>query len=276
MDTEAPRSYREENLTFSYKIDQRPDPAKREFELHIHDYYELFCFLAGHAEYVVEGNVYPLTPGSILLMRPGELHRVRILSEHPYKRCVFQFSPDILPDDRLRTTLLRPYDQRPLGKQNLYTPDAFSQPLAAEIIPSLTHSGLNGDMGRAKVLCHLMLMMTCIADVFEARGEEGVAGSAIEPIIIYINTHLSEDLGIPQLCAKFYLSESHINRLFRQYTRLSVGQYIQAKRLHRARSLLTDGYKAGEVCQMCGYRDYSAFYRAYRKTFGVTPGAKDG
>jgi len=41
-----------------------------DYALHCHNFYEVFYFLSGDADYLVEGVNYQPTPGSVLLLSP--------------------------------------------------------------------------------------------------------------------------------------------------------------------------------------------------------------
>ena len=45
---------------------------------HTHDCCELYLFLRGKCTYMVENGIFPLSFGSVLYTRPGELHSVRV------------------------------------------------------------------------------------------------------------------------------------------------------------------------------------------------------
>ncbi len=79
-----------EELYFRYVVDETPDD--RGFTMHIHEKCEIYCFVSGNAEYLVEGARYPLKTGSVLIMRSAESHRVRILSSEKFERYAVNFS----------------------------------------------------------------------------------------------------------------------------------------------------------------------------------------
>jgi len=62
--------YEDSDLMLHHTLTDNPSEAM--FPLHAHDRYELYCFLHGQGYYTVEGHDYPLSPGSLLMMRDGE------------------------------------------------------------------------------------------------------------------------------------------------------------------------------------------------------------
>ena len=93
----------------------------------------------------------------------------------------------------------------------------------------------------------------------------------IERALSYINEHLSEDLSVDTLAGQVYISKYHFMRRFKELTGCSVHQYITQKRLLAAARLLRAGVSAQNACARCGFQDYSAFQRAFRRQFGMTP-----
>lgn len=83
--------------------DRNPDP--KHFQMHIHNDYEIFCFLSGDTNYIVEGSVYPLHKGDFILIRSAEAHRIQLLSSATYRRIVINFLP-AKPLDPFAETLL--------------------------------------------------------------------------------------------------------------------------------------------------------------------------
>ena len=63
-------------------------------------------------------------------------------------------------------------------------------------------------------------------------------------------------------------------RKFKADTGFSIHQYINSKRLLLAKSLLaTTDIPITELCYQCGFTDYSAFSREFKKSFRTTPTA---
>ena len=90
-------------------------------------------------------------------------------------------------------------------------------------------------------------------------------------VIEYINEHLFEEISLDMLSQKFYLSKVHLTRKFKSYVGSTIWEYISTKRLIRAKELLKSGKWPTEVAEICGFNDYSTFYRAYKQKYGVSP-----
>ena len=89
-----------------------------------------------------------------------------------------------------------------------------------------------------------------------------------EMMMDYIEEHLKENLDLNELSRIFHVSKYHISHVFKDETGISVHQYILKKRLDACKSAIRSGDKITSVYPVFGFRDYSAFYRAFRKEYG--------
>ena len=76
------------------------------------------------------------------------------------------------------------------------------------------------------------------------------------------------------LAKRFYLSKTHLNRIFKQSTGTTVWEYITIKRLFLAKELIAAGRQPTDVCTQCGFKDYTTFFRSYKRHFGISPRAQ--
>ena len=83
--------------------------------------------------------------------------------------------------------------------------------------------------------------------------------------------NLEKDLSLESIARQFYMSKSYLMHKFKEMTGYSAHKYIQQKRLIQAAELIRDGVPVVEAGQRCGYGDYSAFLRAFKKLYGVNP-----
>jgi AraC-like DNA-binding protein len=99
-----------------------------------------------------------------------------------------------------------------------------------------------------------------------------VRGAVIMQIRRYIEQHIAlPDLGPDHLCKMFGLSRASLYRLFEPIG--GVTDYIRTRRLRAAFDMLAneDQRTVGEIAYACGFADISAFSRAFRHQFGMSP-----
>lgn len=244
------------------------EPVPNIFKMHTHDFYEIYVFFSGDACYHVEGNIYPLQSGDILIMKRAETHSLWINRVVPYDRAVINFTADMIPEAQ-RPVLQHFLDQRPLGCFNRYPASLFSNARWLSYIEKMyTHR-----QDQAYMQTYLTVLLTELWEVFPAVQEiQQQPSGQISDIITYINSNFCNNaLSIETLCEHFFVSNTQLNRLFRQMTGVPVWKYVVAKRMLHAKELLDNGHSPTTVCYQCGYHDYSPFFRAYKAHFGVSP-----
>ncbi len=264
--------YSDDLLHIHHVIDFHP--KDEDFAMHVHDHYELVCFMQGSGIFLVEGTVYPLVPGSILLMRPTESHRIKILAGKPYERYVVHFYPEIFEQTDPDHLLLDAFHNHPLGHRNLYAPVDFPKGNALDLIEAMCKPSESMQGQRLTIITHFLPLLNEIRHIFTQKNTEDEdipTRQQSQQIIDYVNRHLTDDLSLNGLAERFFLSTSQFSRLFKQATGSSVWSYITIKRLMLARTQIQNSVPPTDAATASGFHDYSCFYRAYVKRFGRTP-----
>jgi AraC-like DNA-binding protein len=118
------------------------------------------------------------------------------------------------------------------------------------------------------------LVTDLIAPQVAARSQPSptVRGAVIMEIRRYIDQNLSRsDLGPDHLCKVFALSRASLYRLFEPVG--GVTDHIRGRRLRAAFEMLANDSQrtVGEIAYACGFPDISAFSRAFRHQYGMSP-----
>ncbi|WP_319381821.1 AraC family transcriptional regulator [Thiomicrorhabdus sp.] len=98
---------------------------------------------------------------------------------------------------------------------------------------------------------------------------------SIDAVCDYIYRHLDEPLTVEELSGIAHFSKFHFHRLFAASVGVNVSRFIQLLRLKRASYQLVfqPEQKIIDIAFSAGYDSAEAFHRAFKKSFGVAPGA---
>ena len=253
-----------ESYIHAYK-NHTEKPNLTMFNQHTHDYYEIFCFLSGDAEYFVEGNIYRLKPNDILLIKKSETHTLLISKDTPYTRYIINFNEAALLEAQAKA-LISIIDDKPLGKSNRITSTHFEKENWLRYITNI----INTQSFEEKRL-YLTVLLNELCKNINKTEYNYRSTTQNEKLIEYINQNLMTISTLDEICDHFYISKTHLNRKFKAITGSTVWEYIVVKRLIAAKDMLLDGWQPNVVSEKCGWLEYSSFYRAYKLHFGVSP-----
>lgn len=247
------------------------EPTNVNFRLHNHNEYEILLFLEGDAKYVVEDKTYTLEPNDIIIIRKNELHRIYHNSQTPYCRIILWVEPAFFANNNCSE-----YE-----KQFLKAPISTGHKIPASLVRS---SGLLDAFMRYKkysnnfttdtnmpVLKSTIVEILYLINKITLFSDADITKSPVKSIILYINNHYTEDISLDFLENKFFISKHYLCRAFCKATGLTIHEYIRRKRLAKVRELCESGLNISTASSQAGFSDYSSFYRAYQKEYGVSP-----
>ena len=266
-------------LSEDFEVFYYSDTHFRSVGSHSHDYYELYFFEEGAVTMVIDEKPYPLRQGDVILIPPGVSHRAQLTDgEKPYRRFVFWVSQPFLAVLEGRSPaygyLLRRAEDRGryVYRFDLPTFNAIRTRLFT-LLDEIHADRFAKEAAITLCISELLLFLGRTVHEQEQRRNKKEQLSRYEAIARYVDQHLDEPLSLDALAKQFYLSKFYLVHLFRENTGLSVHQYLLKKRLAACCDAMQGGAAVGEVCRRWGFGDYSAFYRAFRKEYGMSPSA---
>jgi len=256
-----------QGVVYEYRHDT---PTSKE-SVNSNDVFEIIYVLDGNVKYVVESREYDINPRTVIFTAPTEFHGM--IQEIPcgVERYRVSFSKDSISDEALNLLISR-FDKS-ADRVISFTSSELSLLLTSvferfEVAESLNDNA-KGVYFRA-LLDEIAVILSTVTSkqVFNKEDELG------EQVLRYLNGNINKNVSLDKLAKRFFVSKYYLCRAFKRHAGMSVHSYINQKRIMYAKELIESGEPASRAAYSVGFGDYSAFYRAYVRIIGKSPGTK--
>lgn len=264
-------NYSDSNYNLHHTVSENfEDPYT---ELHMHNMYELYCFLDGEGIFTIEGNIYKLESGTIFLMRPGEAHSAKIVSSRRYERIAVHFNPSF-KENTVVNELLHQIEAHDNGDGNCFFCNDETE-YHIKLLREMTNPRLQYDH-KACILAVEANLPALLYSLSNNYSHKVVVNSSasdrlVWQIIRYIDSHLSTEWSLDELAEHLYRDKVYLNRRFKTVIGTSIWDYTIQKRIINAQRSLYGSGSIPAAFQASGFNDYSTFYRNYNKIIGISP-----
>lgn len=232
-------------------------------ESHIHNECEIYLHLSGDVSFEVEGRIYPVKRGSVIVTQPYEYHHCRIHSpeDHEYFWITFCAEPS--------EEYLSLFYQREKGRDNLLFFDEIQLGQMCRELFAILNT--KGDLLEKRIhtlrFFHLFKEgkpQDCLI------GEENLSADVVKALG-YMDEHLTEDMDVEALARAAHVSANTLERHFRASMGALPMETLQKKRLLVSLSHLRNGQSVTEAAFRSGFWDSSHYIQRFKKQFGMTP-----
>lgn len=248
---------------------------EKTMNIHIHDCHEIYFSISGGKQFLIDNKFYTIKPGDVFFINQYESHYLSQVDDI-HERIVISIHPELLTRlSTKETDLTHCFTYRDNGFTHRMSLDKETQQRFLYYIHKIsTVSGYGKDILELSAFTELLVLLNrvfynrCQSDALEATYQYN---KQVDEILDYMNQNIHHPITIDHLAKQFFLSESYICRIFKQATGTTINKYLTARRLTIAKSLLAEGKNVNEVCERCGFNDYSNFLKAFSKAVGISP-----
>lgn len=232
---------------------------------HSHDFIEIAMILDGEGEFFVEGEVFPVRKGDLVLLNPGMTHQSRrVDGKEPATEFYAAFT-----NIHFRNM---EYNQIrfPKGTFRLHPREKTFLHLT-RLAESMVMESCSAQPGRYFMLKAYLTQMILLlyreqteerkpkaqGYIFESANKKYV----VEQIVDYMDHHYSEKISLDQIAQNMYLSPFYISRIFKNEVGDTPINYLISLRMEKARDLLLEkkGLQYSGDCSVCGIRRCVSF-----------------
>lgn len=231
-----------------------------EIDLHTHAEFELYINLSGDVSFLVESTLYPLSRGDVIIARPGEQHHCVYRSEKTHK--LFWILFDSAKNKDVLDLL------QPESCENYISPREDLREELLDLCGKLHSAPLSQEEQLYSFFRILAILR--MSKGASLRPKENLPGD-LSKIIDYINQHIHEELTVTEIAHYFYISQSTLERRFKQTLQVTPLEFIRRKKILLAAQMLQAGESVLNVGTDLGYTDSSYFIELFKRYFNCTP-----
>lgn len=241
------------------------------------EYFDVIYVDIGKINVDFENEHYTITSGDILVVCPNEKIRIKFVDKE-ISILRIQFYPEILNIGTKKSRLfdnLYEYSKNKCRLFKLAEEDTdFLNSFVAIYKEKYKYEPHSEIIMRAHIINIIGWILNKQHSIFIDYEQKNDTKTSIKlkEIINYIDTHYTEKLSLKDIANKYYISYSHLSRIFKEVTHTNFYSYVNGKRLTKAHFLLsTTNLSINEIASILGFCSSSRFIEKFTARFDLTP-----
>ena len=240
-------------------------PIKRTVNMHIHNFFELEMIIEGKGKTVINGNEYPLCPGTVYIMRPSDTHNLIPDEGTTINLRNFSFLENAVSDEIIDFLISNSIDNIiQLSEDKLRTIYALHDLIYQ------CQSDNNSDNNKISLKASDLMLSIIVKEMNHTCKE--INNKHILSSINYMREHFSEDISVDDIAEHIGLSVPYFSSTFHASLGTKCKDYLTSLRIAHARKLIKTTKKSiTDICYESGFNSFSSFHRAFVKIVHTTP-----
>jgi len=251
--------------------------------LYSHQHIEISIVIAGHGIHKILGQSIPCKAGDLYILNSNVSHRyfaAEAGNTVTVKRLLFD-PKNWFDEDTAQATspafCYGVFSENPITAYAMLTQEELDRILSLCDALAIEIDQKKSEWRNA-AKAHLSLVMitlkryvdTAIKNISKS---DSAAWNPVFAVIALVKENYGDpNMTLEHIAKKFYISQSHLSRLFKQLTGEAFSDYLRKVRLAGACSLLVDtDMTIEEIMKKCGMRDTTSFYKAFGEYTSMTP-----
>lgn len=262
----------------AFTIIYNSNPVCTITQFHCHNTYEILFPFCDGMKCFVNNQVYDVKKGDVFIFPPLVPHKVELPIHTMYERYVLYFRMEYISSfSPLVEKLVRGiFDQPEYVASHIHLEEEQTANLISLIKKAqyyINSSDYAQEIYTQHTLFEILLLFSKQSYIQNLNSCESknINYFKIKDILTYVYGNLSEELSLDHLVAKFYMSKTSLNNLFKLKTGSTVNQYIITIRIATAKKLLQEGVPVSQTYERVGFHNYTHFIRTFTKVVGISP-----
>lgn len=235
-----------------------------------HDYWEMVWIEKGTVGITAGSRVFTCLPGTVVLHRPNEFHRIWNAGDSSIQFTIISFSA------------VGEYQQALYRKvvANTAETEYLLQMLKGMILKHrandrfLPRKFYDDPVIGARFSTGLKLFLYTCADVAEQPQQTATGSAAVfSAAVKTMRENISQPMKTQELALALHISLSQLKKVFQQYASTGVHEYFLGMKLDLARQMLAGGESVNATAEAVGFDCGNYFSAVFKRETGMTPTA---
>lgn len=232
--------------------------------------YRLFCVFKGECVVRTANGKETVKENTVVLISPEENFKYKFDYETTFEYLFVDVHPNTFKniDDK---DFYRPFSILNESEKTInFTKYPILKAMLEGLAYSCTHNG-----SRCHIEPRVQAIFSELCIICDNIYPQKVVANESLPVklVYYVKTHYAENITYKLLKDKFFVSAPTINTIIKNFAGVTLNEFITNLRLNNALNMIKDGFidSTAKVSELSGFNNYSTFYRAFKKKYGVTP-----
>lgn len=231
---------------------------------HTHNHMELFYIVGGKGQFLIEEQLYPVDPNTLVIINPNVTHTEVSLNAQPLEYIVLG-----IEGIELATT----------GNSNgqFSILDHFESVEISGCLRNILREMEQKNPGYEDVCqayMEILIIRLMRSTALSVPAEPQVISGNRQCAAVkrYIDLHFKEPLTLDQLAENAHMNKYYLSHAFKQEYGISPINYMITRRIEESKYLLAEtDLSMSQIAQLLGFSSLSYFSQVFRRTLAVTP-----
>lgn len=227
--------------------------------LHAHDYYEIEYVFSGEGVQIINGEVYNVKVGDVIVFDIGDVHTYYSVSG--LKIINICFEKNLLKNLETYDFSRKNNNIFSLSVNDIAEFEYFIYLLERELKDKKKRH-TEAEINILRLMMILLDRIGCFSRPLEQRWNG----------LINLITENYKTLTLEEAVKYMAISKNYFCKIFKQYFGVSFLQYLNNLKVQRAKHLLVNTNKSIEsICEESGFTQSKYFYKTFKESEGITP-----
>ena len=238
---------------------------------HQHKEIEIIAMSEGAADIYINGKLYRVEKGDVLVIPPYSIHRAETSPEKLTAYNCICFDIGLLCDRELTAGLIEHTHEL----VHLISHDTPESRLLQEYVEKGCAACESQESGwELEAIGNMSLIFALIkkGGYFFSTGEKHAGNSFAQKVLDHISESYSRETTSKDVAEALYMNNSYFCRAFKKTFGCCFSDYLLAYRLEKARTwLVNTNLSVTEISLETGFNSCSYFGKAFKERFGASP-----